>query len=253
MALFRDITTALAPVGLNLIGTTAMSDYEALVPSRYHIKQRFPKAETVVVIGNGGGTFWKGFRRYVATRPDYLQQHEHPLDDYTVEVIGANLAPLLDEARIPYRFIYPFQFFSGLTVSFMHLAQVAGLARPSILGVQIHPTYGPWLALRAAILIDQNLKALPALSGPAQDFEPCSSCVERPCMATCPAQAISAEEGWDLPSCVQHRLETRTDCVDRCHARYNCVYGREHRYPEDELAYHQRLSFAAAQAYFEKQ
>ena len=69
MALFRDITTALAPVGLNLIGTTAMSDYEALVPSQYHIKQRFPKAETVVVIGNGGGAFWKGFRRYVAARP----------------------------------------------------------------------------------------------------------------------------------------------------------------------------------------
>ena len=250
MALFRDITTALAPVGLNLIGTTAMSDYEALVPSQYHLKPRFPETETVIVIGNGGGEFWKHFREYAEARPGYFQQHDHPLDAYTVAVLRARLTPLLDAARAQYRLIYPFQFFSGLTVSFMHLAQAAGLSRPSILGVQLHPRYGPWLAWRAAVLIDH---ALPALPAPAQDFEPCATCVERPCIAACPAQAVSAEEGWDLPSCVQHRLETRTDCVDRCHARYNCVYGREHRYPEDELAYHQRLSFAAAQAYFEKQ
>ncbi len=254
MTLLQDITAALTPVGLNLIGTTARADYEALVPSQYHINQRFPEAETIVVIGNGGGAFWKHFRAYVETRPGYLQQHEHPLDDYTVEVIGAGLAPLLDEVRLRYRLIYPFQFFSGLTVSFRHLAQAAGLAGPSILGLQIHPTYGPWMALRAAILIDQNLKALPALSVPAvaQGFDPCPTCVERPCLAACPAQAISAEKGWDVPSCAQHRLHVPTDCIDRCHARYHCVYGREHRYPEDELEYHQRLSFATLRAYFEK-
>lgn len=249
MELLQDIMAALAPVGLNLIGTTPRSDYEALVPAQYHIAQRFPEAETVVVIGNGGREFWRHFRKYVAARPGYLQQHDHPLDDYTVEVISARLSPLLDATRAQYRIIYPFQFFSGLTVSFMHLAQAARLSVPSILGVQIHPRYGPWIAWRAAVLIDHDLQAFPAL---AQDFDPCSTCVERPCIAACPAQAVSAARGWDLLTCTQHRLRVPTDCAERCHTRYTCVYGREHRYPEDELAYHQRFSLATAQAYFEK-
>lgn len=249
MGLLQDMTAALAPVGLNLIGTAARSDYEALVPSQYHIKQRFPETETVIVIGNGGGEFWKHFQKYAEARPDHLQQHDHPLDDYTVGVVRVRLTPLLDAVGAQHHLIYPFQFFSGLTVSFMHLAQAARLSRPSILGVQIHPTYGPWIAWRAAVLIDHDL---PALSAPAQDFDPCSTCVERPCIAACPAQTVSAAQGWDLLACTQHRLRAPTDCAERCHARYTCVYGREHRYPEDELAYHQRLSLAAARAYFEK-
>jgi len=52
---------------------------------------------------------------------------------------------------------------------------------------------------------------------------------------------------------VQHRLQVTTDCVDYCQARYYCVYGREHRYPLDELQYHQRQSFAEMRKYFEKQ
>ncbi len=248
MGLLQDITAVLAPVGLNLIGTTSRSDYEALVPSQYHIKQRFPEIETVIVIGNGGGEFWKRFREYAAARPGYLQQHDHPLDAYTVEVIGARLTPLLDAALAQYRIIYPLQFFSGLTVSFMHLAQATRLSVPSILGVQIHPRYGPWIAWRAAVLIDHDVPA-PA---PAQDFDPCSTCVERPCIAACPAQAVSAVQDWDLLACMQHRLRVPTECAERCHARYTCVYGREHRYPEDELAYHQRFSLATARAYFEK-
>ena len=249
MGLLHTITAALAPIGLNLIGTTPRADYEALVPSRYHIKQRFPETETIVVIGNGGGEFWQHFRAYVEARPDYLQQHDHPLDAYTAEVISARLRPLLDAARTQYRLIYPFQFFSGLTVSFMHLAQAARLSVPSILGVQIHPQYGPWIAWRAAVLIDHEL---PALSAPAQNFDLCSTCVERPCITACPAQAVSATQGLGLLACTQYRLDVPPDCAERCHARYNCVYGREYRYPEDELAYHQRLSLVTAQAYFEK-
>ena len=249
MGLLQDITAALTPVGLNLIGTTPRADYEALVPAQYHIKPHFPETETVVVIGNGGGEFWNHFREYAEARPGYLQQREHPLDDYTVEVIGARLTPLLDTARAQYRIIYPFQFFSGLTVSFMHLAQAARLSVPSILGVQIHPRYGPWIAWRAAVLVNH---VFPALSAPAQGFDPCSTCVERPCIAACPTQAVSAAQGWDLRACTQHRLRVPTDCAERCHARYTCVYGREHRYPKDELAYHQRFSLATVQAYFKK-
>ena len=254
MGLLRDITTALSPLGLNLVGTTSVSDYEARVPTQYHISRQFSEAQTVVVIGNGGGEFWEHFRQYTDKRPCNLDQHEHPLDRYTVQVVKAALSPRLDQEHIGYHLIYPFQFFSGLTVSFMHLAEAAGLARPSILGVQLHPTYGPWLALRASVLLDREYsdsgEKAPKVT---DDFDPCPSCVERSCVTACPAQAITMQHGWDVPSCVQHRLRISTDCADRCHARFNCVYGREHRYSEDELEYHHRISFTAMRKHYEKQ
>jgi epoxyqueuosine reductase QueG len=246
MDLLEKITAALAPHGLNLIGTTPIAAYEALVPSQHHIASLLPQAKTVVVIGNGGGEFWNRFRAHCQVRPGYLQTHAHPLDDYTVETIETALAPCLRSADAVYRYLYPFRFRTE-PASFMHLARAAGLAGPSILGVVIHPEYGPWLALRAALLLDQHLAALP----PASGFDPCPTCRERPCLAACPATAIGLETGWDIPACVQHRLRSPHDCTNHCHARYECIYGRAHRYPPDELQYHQQRSFAEMRKYFE--
>lgn len=242
----HNITSALVPYGLNLIGTTTIADYEALVPSQYHVTSLLPKAKALVVIGNGGGQFWQGFREHCAVHPDYLHAHEHPLDDYTVEVIEQALTPILSQADAKYRYLYPFRFWSE-PVSFMHLARAASLAGPSILGVTIHPVYGPWMALRAAVLINRELYAEPVVAG----FDPCPTCTERACISACPANAISVEKNWNIPSCVHHRLRVTSDCVDYCLARFDCVYGREHRYPLDELQYHQRQSFAEMRKYFE--
>ena len=245
--LLRNITDALSPHGFNLVGTTTVARYESLVPAQYQVTTLIPHARTLVVIGHGGGDFWQGFRTYGDAHPGFLETHEHPLDDYTVEVIETTLTPLLHDTKATYRYLYPFRFWTE-PVSFMHLAQAAGLAGPSILGVMIHPHYGPWIALRAAVLLDQECSAPPVAAG----FDPCPTCTERACITACPARAITLEKGWDIPACVHHRLQVTTDCVDYCQARYHCVYGREHRYPLDELQYHQRQSFAEMRKYFEK-
>ena len=248
MDLLDDVTRTLAPQGLNLVGATPVADYDARVSAAYRVARTFARARTIVVIGNGGRRFWNGFRDYVAARPASLRNRAHPLDDYTVECIETALSPRLDRTGAWYRFVYPFQFFSGLRVSFRHLAEAAGLAGPSILGIHLHPTYGPWLALRAALFIDRTLSA-PA---PARGFDPCPTCVERPCIAVCPARAITPDAGSDVATCTDHRLGNPAGCTDRCHARYACVYGRAHRYTDDELAFHQRASLATMRAHFEK-
>ena len=46
---------------------------------------------------------------------------------------------------------------NGPTLSFIELGKVAGIAGPSILGVTVHPLYGPWIAFRAALLLDEEL------------------------------------------------------------------------------------------------
>jgi epoxyqueuosine reductase QueG len=238
---------ALAPYGLNLVGTAPVSAYEALVPAPYHVASLLPEARTVVVIGNGGGAFWTEFRQYCDAHPQFFSERAHPLDDYTTTVMETALLPILEASGAVYRMVYPFRFASE-PVSFVHLAQAAGLAGPSILGVMIHPIYGPWFALRAAVLIDRELTA----AQPAAGFNPCPTCTQRSCIVACPASAVSVETGWDIPSCVQHRVRVVSDCVDRCHARYQCVYGREYRYPVDELWYHQRHSFAEMRKHFEE-
>lgn len=249
MNLVDALREALVPFGFNLIGTTAVSVYEALVPPQYHVSSLLPGAKTLIVIGNGGGDFWSRFRAYCQAHPDYLHEREHPLDEYTVTTIETALTPLfqVQAANAAYRYLYPFRFWTE-PVSFMHLARAAGIAGPSILGVVIHPRYGPWMALRAAVLLDQEVSLPPQAPG----FDPCPTCHERACMTACPAGAVAPVTGWDIPTCIQHRLRAETDCVDYCRARYDCVYGREHRYPLDELQYHQRRSFVEMRKHFEE-
>ncbi len=237
---------ALGPYGLNLIGTAKVEAYEALVPPSYHVRPYLPQGKTLIVVGSGGGSFWQAFQAYLSAHPGY-KERENPLDDYTLEVVEGSLTPLLTWARVDYRYLYPFRF-AKEPVSFMHLALAAGLGGPSLLGVLIHPTFGPWMALRAAVLISLDLHEPP----PALGFDPCPSCIEKPCRAACPAGAIRPEEGWDIPACVRHRLRVPFDCVDRCQARYECVYGREYRYPADELRYHHQKSFLWMKACFQE-
>lgn len=247
MDLFGEITAALSPSGLNLIGTANRAAYEALVAPTYHVASLLPNTQTIIVIGNGGGAFWAGFRDYTTAHPSYLTQHAHPLDAYTAQRIEHTLTPVLQHSAAVYRYVYPFRF-SSEPLSFTHLAQASGLAAPSILGIVIHPHYGPWIALRGAVLIDQELTA-PAQ---ADGFNPCPSCSERSCISACPARVVSADHGWDIPGCVEYRLKEQNDCLPYCHARYQCVYGREHRYPLDELRYHQDHSLATMREYRKK-
>ena len=135
----------------------------------------------------------------------------------------------------------------GPTLNFIELAKLAGLGGPSIIGVVLNPTYGPWIAFRAALIVDVDLD----LPGDAVGFDPCPKCVPRSCVAACPATAVSYPAGWDIPKCLTHRIEVEADCAPRCHARVGCVIGPEHRYPDGELEYHQRRALAAMRPWYE--
>lgn len=211
----------LAHIGLDLVGVASAAAYDATVPERHRLASIAPEMRSAIVVGNGGRAFWDAFRR--AGR----QWSLHPLDAFTRAAVTDALGPLPDGARL----VFPFD---PTPVSFVHLAECAGLGRRSLLGVLVHPEYGPWMALRAAILLRD---ALPPTTAPP--FDPCPSCIERPCIAACPGGAVSAT-GWDVPACMTHRLRPIDDCGDGCHARIACVYGRAHRYPPEAMAFHQR-------------
>jgi hypothetical protein len=131
-------------------------------------------------------------------------------------------------------------------IDFMTLGRITGLGGPSILGVLVNPVYGPWIAFRAAILIDADLDE----PGAAAGFDPCPGCATRPCIDACPPRAVAFPDGWSIPRCLKHRVEAEADCADRCHARVACVLGPQHRYPDAELGYHQRRALGVMRPYY---
>jgi hypothetical protein len=218
----------LASSGLNLVGVAPAARYDAAVPARWALGPHAPGVRSVVVIGSGGGEFWRAFREAPPAGA------ADPLDAFTRATVTAAVAPLFAAVDGPIRLVFPFDHRPPV-LSFVHLAECAGLGRQSLLGVLVHPEFGPWFALRAAVLLPVPLVA----PRPADGFDPCPTCVERPCITACPAGAVGPA-GWDVPRCAAHRLSGTGDACDGgCHARIACVLGRPHRYPADALAFHQ--------------
>ena len=234
--MLAELTRALAPFGLNLIGVTTPAAYDALVPASHRLGGSH--AGAIVVIGNGGRAFWDAYRAHREHDPAQAER-EHPLDDFTTDVLERHAMPLAERHGLRPRLRLPFR---ETALSFMHLAEAAGLGRRGLLRVLLHPEFGPWMALRGALLVDEA----PVAPRPAAGFDPCSTCRDRPCLAACPGDAMRLPDGWDVPRCIDFRVARGAEnpCLDRCHARVACVYGRRHLYPADALVHHQSRAFA---------
>jgi hypothetical protein len=224
--------TRLATAGFDVLGAAPIAAYDALVGPAHALAPAYPAFPTALVIGNGGIALWRAFACHVAACPADGALPD-PIDAYTRREVDAAVAATLGAAAIPHRVLYAFRFPDD-PVSFRRLGEAAGLGSPSLLGLLLHPVYGPWMALRAAVLVPFPVD----LERPAAGFDPCPGCVERACIAACPAGAVDWR-GWDVPRCAAHRAEPDERCAPRCHARFECVIGRAHRYPDDALAYHQ--------------
>lgn len=230
--------------GLNLVAAVPIERYDAAVKPESRAAAIDAGARSIIVVGNGGGDFWRAFRRHAERNPGWMSR-ENPLDDFSAEVAEHELVAPLRNAGARATVIYPFMN-SGPTLNFVELGRVAGLGGPSIIGVLINPEFGPWIAFRAAILVDHLIDE----PGAAAGYDPCPRCATRSCIAACPAEAVSFPAGWDIPRCLEYRVTREPDCAPRCHARAGCVVAPAHRYPDDELAYHQMRALRAMRPYY---
>ena len=112
-----------------------------------------PAARAIVVLGNGRRRLRAAFKRHAARNPGWSER-ENPLDDFTREVVEREVTAPLREAALRYTIVHPFVHGErGRSIS-SSWARRRGIAGPSILGVVVHPTFGPWIAFRAALLLD---------------------------------------------------------------------------------------------------
>ena len=178
------------------------------------------------MIGNVGGAMWPRFRR--EDRPG-----DDPLDDWTrrtllpiAERFGAGFVHPSDE---------PFQ-------PFQRWAQRADDVWQSPIGLMIHAEFGLWHAYRGAFLFADEVDGLPATGVVEQ---PCLTCVDRPCLSTCPVNAFRPDaepHGYDHVACREHvGSGGRPHCLhEGCAARRACPHGQAFVYDADQMHFHMR-------------
>lgn len=181
----------------------------------------------LLMIGNIGGDFWPAFEAGRRDEPD-------PLDGWVKRVVDPMAATL--GARACHPNDRPYQ-------PFQRWAQRIEAVHGSPLGILIHPVYGLWHAYRAALIFAEPIDGLPKPDGQPS---PCDTCVDRPCLSSCPVGAFTAA-GLAPETCAGHlRGHRLPNCMaDGCAARAACPVGGEFRYANPQLRFHMQAFLAA--------
>ncbi|MGF6176837.1 ferredoxin [Ensifer sp. 4252] len=214
------VRAALQPHGLFLRGTLNFASADAaplLADGR--------PAASVALIGNVGGSLWKPFVRWREIAPD--RGGADPLDTWSKSVIEEIARGSGATAYFPSD--PPWQ-------PFQQWAMKAEGLKASPLGILIHPRYGLWHGYRGALAFDQPLPA----DGERSRAHPCDSCVDKPCVSACPADALESMQ-FAVGRCRSHlRAEAGgSGCLKRgCFSRDACPVGQGYRYPPDQLHFH---------------
>jgi hypothetical protein len=218
----------LADRGLNLLAVLNCAEMPEPVVQMM-VGSGVPLAEyrRLVLVGHGGRRMWQALQERGKDTAD-------PVDAYSIALTRQFIRDYLDDAQS--HWLYPD---TDYIVPLQQLGEAAGWSYPSPLGSGISPVYGVWFAYRAAFLTNADLPLLqddPAAS-------PCSTCVEKPCITTCPVGAVRADD-FGITECVSFRLQPASPCADRCLARLACPFFPQHRYSLEQIQYHYGRSLA---------
>lgn len=183
-------------------------------------------AETIVMLGFIGARQWNGF----AASPEYNDGRPHPLDRWSMRVIGS-LAQTF--AATP---LFPFT--GPPFMPFIRWAKKAESVHPSAIGMLIHPEYGLWHAWRGALAFRERLELPPR----DERASPCDSCLAKPCLDACPAGAFDGAGAFNAVACGAHLNRPEgSDCMSTgCRARCACPIGAEQRYSPEQAGFHMR-------------
>jgi hypothetical protein len=215
----NEIQGLLDPFGLLLIGVLRVTD-EDRVPA---ISDDLP-ATQLLLIGNGGSSFWPEFTRSA----EFADGLADPLDRWSRRV-GNQVAQGLGG-----RAIFPFD--GPPHPPFLAWAGKTGQAVSSRLSLFIHARFGLWHAYRFALA----LPVIPGLASVQSDFEsPCLSCVDKPCLEVCPVNAFSGPSYRADPCMDYLRGDSQSACRQLgCAARRACPVGKAFTYVPEQARFH---------------
>jgi methylmalonic aciduria homocystinuria type C protein len=155
-----------------------------------------------ILIGNTRA-LWPALRAARLTDGD-LRASDHPVERYVESCVARAFA------SAPHRFSH--RRYDGAFLPFQRVAVAAGLGSLSPGGLVVHPTYGPWFALRAIVLTD-------GAPPPLQVAPVACRCGDACTVALAKAQAAGGWRDWLA-------------------VRDACSVGRGWRYSDGQVRYH---------------
>lgn len=106
------------------------------------------------------------------------------------------------------------------------LAELAGLAQLGPAHLSVHPTHGPWISLRAVVVLDEDAPAVESASP-----RPCAGC-DSPCV-----EALERAMSAGVPTSQEEVASRWRDWVA---VREACPVGRDARFVSEQVEYHYR-------------
>ena len=151
MRLDLQLEEALAPFGYNGFGVISRARFDAAAPPPFRCDVVHPPARSVLIVATAGPWHFRAFLEWLAVDPvARLAREAHPLDAFTQDVF----ARVVDAPGS--RIVFP-TFTAPLKLDFVKMAELAGLGRPSEMGLLVDARFGPWMALRAAVFTPEEL------------------------------------------------------------------------------------------------
>jgi methylmalonic aciduria homocystinuria type C protein len=216
MTIVDQVSARCATSGLDLVQPFAVGEYNAAVESAYRLPD-FGRGDRLAILVGNTRALWPRFIEALRREPRRVES-EHPLDDWIGERITEALIGL-PRYEVRYAHERP-----PRRVAMQRLAELAGLAWLSPSHLSVHPTFGPWIALRAVVVFD--------LACPMEVAAPpaCPSCSE----ACVPPfeRVVAFSDPIEAHEDVARRWESWVAVRDAC------PLGRAHRYDDDQIRYH---------------
>jgi methylmalonic aciduria homocystinuria type C protein len=204
--------------GLDLHAATSVGRYNATVETPYRLPGRGD--ELVVVIGNTRA-LWPPLSAQLVAAHDAAPD---PVDRHVEAVVHAAVTAHVPEAvLVDVRFAHEPP---PRRIAIQRLAHEAGLAWLSPSHLCVHATYGPWIALRAAIVLrvpaPADVVTAPEPAAPCDCATNCLPLLQAALAAGEPTNEAELREHWRLWLAM----------------RDACPVGRGHRYDEEQIEYH---------------
>ena len=223
----------LADKGLNLVGVLDIPGLpNAILEPLKQTGIPLQAYSRLVVIGHAGKRLWEVLAEDGRDIPD-------PVDSFSIRHTTHFVENILEDEA--WQLLYPSDIFFPLN----ELGELAGFGQPSPLFIGINPEYGLWWAYRAVFL---TRLALP-LTEIEEQAHPCESCLDKPCISICPADALSADAPFNIYACADYRAKDESRCGYQCLARLACPVGTSHRYSREQITYHYSQSLATIKLY----
>ena len=211
-ALCERFAAGCADGGLDLVQPFRAAWYNAAVDQALRLPD-FERPDALALLVGNSRRLWDPFVAALRARPA-LRASSHPIDDYVASVVQGAAAAI--EPRWSVRWAN--RVGPGM-VAMQRAAAIAGLAWLSPSYLSVHPQFGPWIGLRAVVVVD-----VPGPAEPAPAMPPVCDACESACLPVLSAATRDSDAAGDWRRWLA--------------VRDACPVGRPFRYDDDQIRYH---------------